>query len=108
MIDCCLCALGNSAPNPVLSTLRYFREEYEAHILHHCCPANSCKALIQYGIDPSKCDGCHACVKACSVNAISGEPKKQHSLDKGKCIKCGACIEVCKRDAIFKSPIQGA
>ena len=104
MQDCCLCALGTSAPNPVLSTLRYFRQEYEAHIKDHVCPAGVCKELIEYSINAEKCDGCHACVKGCSVNAIAGQVKEMHSIDKAVCIKCGACIEACKRDAILKVP----
>ncbi len=101
MQDCCLCALGTSAPNPVLSTLRYFRNEYEAHISEHRCPAGTCQALIRYEIVAEKCDGCHACVHVCSTGAIGGTVKYLHTLDQGKCIKCGACIEACKRDAIL-------
>ncbi len=104
MQDCCLCALGTSAPNPVLSTIRYFRDEYDAHIFHKVCPAGVCKELIEYAIDPIKCDGCHACVAPCSVDALTGEVKELHTLDQGKCIKCGACIEVCTRDAILIQP----
>jgi NADP-reducing hydrogenase subunit HndC len=104
MQDCCLCALGTSAPNPVLSTLRYFKQEYEAHIKDHVCPAGVCKDLIEFTIDAEKCDGCHACVKGCSVNAIGGAVKEKHSIDKTVCIKCGACIEACKREAIQKVP----
>jgi NADP-reducing hydrogenase subunit HndC len=104
MQDCCLCALGTSAPNPVLSTLRYFQDEYEAHIKNHTCPAGSCKELIDFVINTEKCDGCHACVNACPANAISGEVKKLHTINKITCEKCGACIEVCKRDAITKVP----
>jgi ferredoxin len=104
MQDCCLCALGTSAPNPVLSTLRYFKHEYEAHIKDHVCPAGVCKDLIEFTIDTGKCDGCHACVKGCSVNAIGGAVKEKHSIDKAVCIKCGACIEACKREAIQKVP----
>lgn len=104
MQDCCLCALGTSAPNPVLSTIRYFRDEYDAHIFHKVCPAGVCKELIEYAIDPITCDGCHACVNACSVDALTGEVKELHTLDQGKCITCGACIEVCTRDAIVIQP----
>ncbi len=104
MQDCCLCALGTSAPNPVLSTLRYFGEEYDAHIRHGVCPAGVCKELIEYAVDAEKCDGCHACVKGCGANAIAGEVKQKHTIDKGACIKCGACLEVCRRDAIRKVP----
>jgi NADH:ubiquinone oxidoreductase subunit F (NADH-binding)/(2Fe-2S) ferredoxin/Pyruvate/2-oxoacid:ferredoxin oxidoreductase delta subunit len=101
MQDCCLCALGTSAPNPVLSTLRYFRDEYDAHIKHQACPAGVCKDLIDFTIDAQKCDGCHACIRACSAEAISGDVKQLHVIDNGKCIKCGACVEACKRDAIL-------
>jgi NADH:ubiquinone oxidoreductase subunit F (NADH-binding)/(2Fe-2S) ferredoxin len=101
MQDCCLCALGTSAPNPVLSTIRYFRNEYEAHIGEHRCPAGTCKALIRYEIVAEKCDGCHACVNVCSTGAITGVVKYPHLLDQAKCIKCGACLEACKRDAVL-------
>jgi len=104
MQDCCLCALGTSAPNPVLSTLQYFRNEYEAHIKNKKCPGKVCKPLITYGIEAKKCDGCHACVKVCPSNAISGAQKKVHAIDTMKCVKCGACIEVCrKNEAIFRA-----
>ena len=102
MQDACLCALGTSAPNPVISTLRYFRDEYDAHIRDHRCPAGTCKALIHYEIDPAKCDGCHACVTACSTGAITGQVKYPHLLKQELCIKCGACIEACKRDALVR------
>ena len=104
MQDCCLCALGTSASNPVLSTLQYFKPEFDAHIKDHVCPAGSCRELIEYVIDPETCDGCHACVAGCSTKAIMGDVKKQHILDKTLCIKCGACVEVCKREAIHKVP----
>jgi len=104
MQDCCLCALGTSAPNPVLSTLQYFKEEFNAHIKDHICPAGACRDLIEYVIDPDKCDGCHACVAGCSTKAIMGDVKKLHLLDKTLCIKCGACVEMCKREAILKVP----
>ena len=97
-----LCALGQTAPNPVLSTLRYFRDEYEAHVKEHRCPAGVCKALLHYVIDPEKCKGCTACSRVCPVDAISGEVKKAHVIDTDKCIKCGACIEKCRFDAITK------
>ena len=98
--DGSLCALGGSAPNPVLSTLRYFRDEYDAHIKDHRCPAGVCKALITYSIDPEKCTGCGMCIKVCPTQATSGEKKKAHSIDNNKCTRCGACIESCKFDAI--------
>ncbi len=96
-----LCGLGQTAPNPVLSTLRYFRSEYEAHIYDHSCPAHQCKNLLEYLISPT-CRGCMACIKACPVGAISGQPKGQHSIDQSKCIKCGACMEKCRFDAISR------
>jgi len=102
MQDGCLCALGTSAPNPVISTLRYFRDEYDAHIRDHRCPAGTCKALIHYRIDQAKCDGCHACVTICSTGAITGQVKYPHLLKQELCIKCGACIEACKRDAVLR------
>ena len=98
--DGSLCALGGSAPNPVLSTIKYFRDEYDAHIKDHRCPAGVCKALITYSIDPEKCTGCGLCIKVCPTQATSGEKKKPHTIDNDKCIRCGACIESCKFDAI--------
>jgi len=95
-----LCALGQTAPNPVLTTLRYFRNEYEAHIRDKKCPAKVCKALLTYSIDAAVCVGCTACAKVCPVKAISGERKKAHILDQEKCIHCGACLEACKFHAI--------
>ena len=97
-----LCGLGQTAPNPVLSTLRYFRDEYEAHIFEKRCPAGECKALLNYTIDPDKCRGCSLCAKVCPVGAISGEIKKPFVIDTSKCIKCGACMEKCKFGAISK------
>ena len=101
IIDGSLCALGGTAPNPVLSTIRYFREEYEAHIRDKKCPAGVCKALITYSIDPETCTGCLACAKICPSDAITGEKKKPHTVNPKKCIKCGACIQVCKFDAVI-------
>ncbi len=95
-----LCGLGQTAPNPVLTTLRYFRHEYEAHIRDKKCPAHQCKALIKYEIDPAKCIGCTACAKKCPVNAIEGKAKTAHSIDQAKCIKCGTCLSSCKFGAI--------
>lgn len=97
-----LCGLGQTAPNPVLTTLRYFRHEYEAHIREKRCPAGACTALITITIDPAKCVGCTKCTKACPVNAISGTVKQPHVIDQDKCIKCGACVEVCPFKAIDK------
>ena len=99
--DGSLCGLGQTAPNPVLTTLRYFRDEYEAHIKEHRCPAGECPELISYHIDPDKCRGCTLCSKKCPVGAISGEVKKPHKIDSGKCIKCGSCKAACRFDAIF-------
>ena len=95
-----LCGLGTSAPNPVLSTLRYFRDEYEAHIERKQCPAKVCRSLLTYTIDPEACVGCTACRKACSVEAITGERKEAHALDAELCIQCGQCFEVCRFDAV--------
>ncbi|MEG0456820.1 MAG: NADH-ubiquinone oxidoreductase-F iron-sulfur binding region domain-containing protein, partial [Oscillospiraceae bacterium] len=97
-----LCGLGQTAPNPVLSTLRYFRDEYISHIVDKTCPAGVCKSLVAYNIDPIKCKGCTLCARVCPVGAIEGTVKNPHSIDKTKCIKCGACIEKCKFDAIYK------
>jgi NADP-reducing hydrogenase subunit HndC len=95
-----LCGLGQTAPNPVLSTLRYFREEYEAHVLERRCPSGVCKNLIQFRILPDKCTGCRACAKGCPVSAISGEVKQAHEIDQSICTKCGLCIDTCRYDAI--------
>ncbi len=97
-----LCGLGQTAPNPVLSTLRYFRDEYEAHVKEHRCPAGVCKAMLKYTIIADKCKGCSLCSKKCPVGAISGEIKKPYLIDQSKCIKCGVCMEVCKFAAIEK------
>ena len=99
--DASLCGLGTTAPNPVLSTIRYFKDEYAAHIKDKRCPARVCKALVEYSINSEKCTGCMACLKVCPEEAITGEKKKVHVLDQAKCIKCGACIEMCKFDAII-------
>ncbi|MBI5239374.1 MAG: NADH-quinone oxidoreductase subunit NuoF [Elusimicrobia bacterium] len=98
--DASLCGLGASAPNPVLSTIRYFRDEYDAHIRDKKCPAGVCKALIQYSIDAEKCTGCTLCAKKCPSEAITGERKAKHAIDLEKCIKCGVCREVCKFKAV--------
>jgi len=95
-----LCALGRTAPNPVLSTLKYFHDEYEAHILEHRCPAGVCKPLIEYWIDPDMCTGCGACIRVCPQQAIAGEKKAPHTLTRQRCIKCGACYDVCRFEAV--------
>jgi NADH-quinone oxidoreductase subunit F/NAD(P)H dehydrogenase (quinone)/NADP-reducing hydrogenase subunit HndC len=95
-----LCGLGQTAPNPVLSTLRYFREEYEAHIQGKC-PAGVCKNLFHYEIDPDKCTGCHVCFRICPQGAVQGEKKEPHRIDQKKCVKCSACYESCKFGAIM-------
>ncbi len=96
-----LCGLGQTAPNPVLSTLHYFRDEYEAHIKEKRCPAHHCQALLQYVIT-DKCRGCTACARVCPAGAISGTVKQQHVIDSAKCLKCGACMEKCRFGAIIK------
>jgi len=97
-----LCGLGQTSPNPVLSTLRYFRHEYEAHIYNKKCPAGVCKALLSYEIDPEKCRGCGLCARNCPVDAISGKIKEPFVIDNDKCIKCGTCMEKCKFGAISR------
>lgn len=100
--DTSLCGLGQTAPNPVLSTLEYFYDEYEAHVKEKRCPAGVCQKLVRYEIDPGKCIGCTACVRVCPVTCISGTVKQPHSIDQNKCIKCGACYSKCKFNAIGK------
>jgi NADH-quinone oxidoreductase subunit F len=95
-----LCELGKSAPNPVLSTIRYFREEYEAHIEGDRCPAGVCPTLTRFFIDEDACNGCHACFVVCPTDAITGEAKHVHTLHLDKCTSCGACFDVCPEDAV--------
>ena len=100
--DNALCGLGQTAPNPVLSTLRYFRDEYVAHVVDKKCPAGVCKALLSFEVVADKCRGCTMCARNCPTGAISGSVKQPHSIDQSKCIKCGACMDVCKFKAIVK------
>ncbi|MFR6290206.1 MAG: NADH-quinone oxidoreductase subunit NuoF [Peptococcaceae bacterium] len=98
-----LCALGQTAPNPILATLKFFRDEYEAHIVDKTCPAHVCKKLLRYEIDPEKCKGCTACARNCPVEAIEGAVREPHKIDPAKCIKCGTCIEKCRFGAISRA-----
>lgn len=98
--DGALCGLGQTAPNPVLTTIKYFRNEYEAHINDKKCPAKSCPDLLEFTIDADKCRGCTLCAKKCPANAISGEVKSAHKIDRDKCIKCGSCVSVCRFGAV--------
>jgi len=100
VVEGSLCALGGSAPNPVLSTLRYFRDEVMAHVVEKRCPAGVCRPLIRYTIDKEACTGCRACFTACPSGAVSGERKSPHRIDQKLCIKCDACRQACKFDAV--------
>ncbi len=97
-----LCALGQTAPNPVLTTIRYFRDEYNQHAEQHSCPAGCCTALLTYSVDPDNCTGCGVCRKNCPVDAIEGEKKKVHNIDPEKCISCDTCYQKCKFEAIIR------
>jgi len=99
-----LCELGKSAVNPVLSTLKYFRGEYEAHIMGKKCPAGACRELTSYAIRPDECSGCHLCSKACPCDAVTGQPREEHVIDQTRCISCGACFEACKPGAVAFFP----
>jgi len=101
-----LCGLGQTAPNPVLTTLKYFKKEFDAHIKEKRCPASVCREMVQFVIDKDKCTGCHRCVKVCPTNAIKGKSKEKHVINQDKCIKCRACFETCPDDAITGEPIK--
>jgi len=101
--DASLCALGGTAPNPVLTTLSYFPEEYEAHVRDRKCPAGTCRALVTYAIDATKCTGCTLCARNCPNEAIRGEKKQAHAIAMEKCTKCGICYEVCNFDAVERN-----
>ena len=98
--DTSLCGLGQTAPNPVLSTLRWFKDEYEEHIYNRRCPAKVCKDLKVFSIDVDKCKGCTLCAKKCPVDAIQGSPKNPHYIIEDKCVGCGTCLDVCRFDAV--------
>jgi len=99
-----LCGLGQTAPNPVLTTLQYFAEEYREHIEDHRCSAGVCRELVEFWIDAEKCNGCTACVRSCPVDSIAGEKKQPHLIDAGQCIRCGACRATCKFGAVLVRP----
>ena len=95
-----VCGLGQTAPNPVLSTMKYFKDEYRAHVIDHSCETMECKAMAKIAIDPDKCKGCHLCTKVCPVNAIGGDVREIHYIDQEKCIKCRSCLTKCPFKAI--------
>ncbi|NLA79765.1 MAG: 4Fe-4S binding protein, partial [Chloroflexi bacterium] len=100
--DTALCGLGQTAPNPVLSTLKYFMDEYEEHVYNKRCPSGVCTDLLTYEIIPEKCIGCTACARACPVSCIAGAPKQVHVIDQEKCIKCGNCLAKCRFGAVIR------
>lgn len=106
MQECSLCALGKSAPNPVLSSIRYFRDEYEAHIKQHWCPAGMCPELTAFKVNPEKCVGCRRCAEVCPTGAIAGAGNGTHTIDTRVCIGCGACRDVCPAEALETTPVS--
>lgn len=98
-----LCGLGRACPNPILSTLEHFRDEYIAHVVDRRCPAKRCTALIHYEISEEKCVGCTACARNCPVECISGSRRELHVIDQSRCIKCGRCFQVCRFDAVLRN-----
>jgi NADP-reducing hydrogenase subunit HndC len=106
IIESSLCGLGQSAPNPVLSTIRYFRHEYEMHIRHKWCPTGVCSELCTFHIDEKLCKGCGACQRACPAKAVTGEKKKPHTIDQGLCVHCRTCWDTCKFDSIKILPAR--
>ena len=107
IVNSALCALGTTAPHPVLSTMRYFRDEYEAHIRDKACPAGVCTELFEYFIDDVLCKGCGRCTKECPTGAISGTKGERHTIESNACIKCGVCFEVCRFEAVKKGSVEG-
>jgi NAD-dependent dihydropyrimidine dehydrogenase PreA subunit len=101
IVDGSLCGLGGTAPNPVLTSIRYFKDEYLAHIVDHKCPAGVCRDLITYHIDPKACNGCRLCANNCPQACISGKKKKSHTIDSSHCSRCGACLDVCPVGAVL-------
>jgi NAD-dependent dihydropyrimidine dehydrogenase PreA subunit len=103
IMDTALCGLGQSSPNPVISTMKYFWEEYQAHVIEKRCPAGVCQKLLHYEVIAEKCIGCTACARVCPVTCISGTVKQPHIIDQSRCIKCGACMSKCKFSAISRN-----